>query len=202
MEKDDAAVSIPFFQPILDLQYYCSSIINNDVAQLIFDHVSGVKKIVPLIILLFHSSNTKHSARNKTIIVSFIGLNFLTFIMLNVFIISWSIFLRFTFKFSFIIMVLGLGHWAATCPRSWHLWQTMPQLWEEEAAAVATEGASILATEHRCSCWIAGEEAVEPVVFATPKDGEGLAATPCDFLPTTEVPACCLRHGAKRDQFP
>ena len=87
-----------------------TAIINNDATQLFLDLASGVKKIVPLIILLFHSSNTKHSARNKTIIVPLTGLNFLTFIMLKFFIISWSIFLRFTFKFSFIIMVLGLGH--------------------------------------------------------------------------------------------
>jgi len=90
-------------------------------------------------------------------------------------------------------MVLLLGHWAATCPRPWHLWHTISLLRVEEVAAEATVGAIVLAAG---CCWFAGDDAVETAVFEGAKDGEGLAVAPWDRPPPKEVLDCCLRHGA------
>jgi len=90
-------------------------------------------------------------------------------------------------------MVLLHGHWAATFPRPWHLWQTISLLRLEEVATEATVGAAALTTGRY---WFAGDDAVETAIFKVAMDGEGLAAVPWDRPPPKEVPDCCLRHGA------
>ena len=90
-------------------------------------------------------------------------------------------------------MVLLLGHWAATCPRPWHLWHTISQLRVEEVAAEAIVGAAVIAAAH---CWFSGDDVVETAIFEGAMDGEDLAAAPWDRPPPKEVQDCYLHHGA------
>jgi len=90
-------------------------------------------------------------------------------------------------------MVLLLGHWAATCPRPWHLWHTISQLHVEDVAAEATVGAAAPTVGR---CWFVGDDAMETAIFEVATDGEDLAAAPWDQPPPREVPDFYLRHGA------
>jgi hypothetical protein len=122
----------------LSCNIVAATIVNNNSTQLNFDHASCMEEIVSLPIVFFHSSNTKHSKRNKAIVSTFIGLD-LILIIFKLFIMSWTIFLGSLSDYhspcSFTIMVLLLGHWVATCPRPWHLWHTISLLHVEEVAA-------------------------------------------------------------------
>jgi len=66
-----------------------------------------MEKIVPLFILLLHSSNTKHLPRNEAFIITFFRLDLILTIF-NFLIIVWCIFF-FTFRFLFTKLIHNHG---------------------------------------------------------------------------------------------